>query len=113
MEGKKIVFKDKKKACFVKLGDVTHIRAMDHYVVFYTCCGKYILRRSLAEIEDALYPEGFVRTHRSYIASVRHIKQAEDGWLTLDDESATEIPIGPDYEKQLMEAVRKNGYVFL
>ena len=113
MEGKKIVFKEKKKACFVKLGDVTHIRAMDHYAVLYTCREKYVLRRSLAEIEDILFQEGFVRTHRSYIASVRYIKEIEEGWLVLDDEKETEIPVGPDYEKHLMEAVKKKGYIFL
>ena len=113
MEGNHVVLKEKKKACFVELAGITHIRAMDHYAVLYTCCGKHLLRRSLAEIEDKLYSHGFVRIHRSYIISVSHIKEIEDGWIILDDEGATEIPVGADYEGHLMEAVKKKGYIFL
>ena len=84
-------------ARLVELGEVTHFAAKDKYVFMHTGAGKeYIVAYTIAELEQQLDPQRFVRVHRSTLLNVEHIKEIHDWFggkyrVILDDKAASEI----------------------
>ncbi len=85
------------RTVLVELGEVTHFAAKDKYVFMHTGAGKeYIVAYTIAELEQQLDPQRFVRVHRSTLLNVEHIKEIHDWFggkyrVILDDKAASEI----------------------
>jgi hypothetical protein len=58
----------------VRAADIHWIEAQGYYAGLHTDNGSFLLRRSLARLEDELDPETFVRIHRSTIVNVNHVR---------------------------------------
>ena len=98
---------------FARLEDVTYIRAEDHYVKI--CFPESFIRARgpLGRIERRLSESGFVRIHRSYLVSLRHIKRIGYGCVILDDRRGTVLPLGVSYERRLYDEIKKQENIFL
>lgn len=86
--------------------DITHIEAQRGFCFAYAGEGRYILNRTLGELEREL-PAEFIRVHRSYLVNPSHIGalQPRSPWLSelvLDDAQRTAVPIS----KSLLVEVR-------
>ncbi len=57
---------------------------------------------SMKDLETRLQEHGFFRCHRSYLVSLRHIKQISKGEIFLSKDQV--IPVGRTKEKQLFQA---------
>jgi two-component system LytT family response regulator len=85
------------RTVLVELREVTHFAAKDKYVFMHTAGGKeYIVAYTIAELEQELDPQRFVRVHRSTLLNVDHIKEIHDWFggkyrVILDDKAGTEI----------------------
>lgn len=87
------------RALLVDLDDVTHFDAQDKYVFLHTASGKdYIVDHTLAELEQRLDPQRFVRVHRSTIVNLDRVKEIQKWFggkqrLVLDDGKGSEIVV--------------------
>lgn len=63
------------KVLFVKTEDIDWIEAADYYVSLHAGGKTHLLRRSMAELEEDLDPDRFVRVHRSAIVNVDRVKE--------------------------------------
>lgn len=80
---------------YVNLSDITHCEADNSYTRFFLADGERVLvSKTLKEYADMLIPQGFLRTHQSYLVNMAYIKswiREDGGCLLLKDN--TKIPI--------------------
>ena len=88
-----------------RLDDVLAVRAAGNYVEFLLADGRRpLMRASMAAIETALAPHGFVRTHRSWLvnaARVRALTAAGSGDFRLDLGCGLTAPLSRRYPAAL------------
>ena len=100
------------KQQYVKLyyKDILYIEGLENFV-------KIIIRDkeepivspvSLKIIENALPPEVFLRTHKSYIINMHHVTAIEKDGLKLGDKP---IPVGPSYKDSVMQNLLKGNVI--
>jgi len=84
------------RSVVVPVDEIIWIRADDYYATLVTAAGNFLVRESLAHIEERLDPAVFVRTHRSAIVrvdAVRAVERGEDGRATLVLRNGTRVPV--------------------
>jgi DNA-binding LytR/AlgR family response regulator len=87
------------------LRDILAVRAAGNYVEFLLRDARRpLMRARLSEIESALAPSGFLRTHRSWIvnpAGVRLLEPSGSGDYRLALEGGAEAPVSRRFPKAL------------
>lgn len=82
--------------------DIIYIEAVSHLLHIHTSSEEAVTRMSLNDMEDQL-PEGeFIRSHRSFIAGVRHINSILRDSIKMDNGS--EIPMSRRQNKLVNQA---------
>jgi two-component system LytT family response regulator len=79
-----IVVSTARGAVVVPLGDIDWIEAADNYARLWIGTRSYLLRESLAALEQRLSSHGFVRAHRQALvrlSAVRTLRSGEGGEL--------------------------------
>jgi DNA-binding LytR/AlgR family response regulator len=89
----------------IKIADIQYIEGLGNYVNVYLSDKKIITYTSLKDILEKLRGKQFVRIHKSYIVSVKHIKSFENHQVKLLDKA---IPIGKNYKEEFIDLM-KNG----
>lgn len=95
----------------VDVRDVTHFYASEKYVFARTAAGKeHIVNHTIAELEEQLDPQFFVRVHRATIVNVRHIKEIQIWFggkyrLRLDDKDGSEVMVSKNMAKKLKTVI--------
>ncbi len=86
--------------------DVRFAEACGDYVRLHHGSGSNLARLSLAALERAWAPHGFIRVHRRYLVPIARVRQARmpgggPGSVVLDD--GTEIPLSRRTGRELRE----------
>ncbi|MCB0396750.1 MAG: LytTR family transcriptional regulator [Flavobacteriales bacterium] len=89
----------------LELSEVLWVEALKDYILLYTNDTRYIVNRTMKEIEKKLMPYNFCRVHRSFIVNMSHISAIHSTSLMLGDQK--EIPIGKMYRELLLDRVKK------
>ncbi len=74
---KRILVSKSSKYSFVNIDDIYFISAQEKYIEINTENQKFLIRNTMAGIEQSLNPEKFARIHRSYIVNVDCIKELQ------------------------------------
>lgn len=98
----RIFIRHKGKFVKIQLNDLFWLEANDNYVTFNTQQGQYVLKTTLKILQDAL-PEYFVRTHRSYVINLHHIKSFDSEELVINNKT---LPVGKIYFADLLEKLK-------
>lgn len=90
----------KKKGALNKvwLSDIAYVEVEERYCTLYCDDTKYVVQKSLTQMEKMLSPFGFVRTHRKFLAQKEKIKQIILSEDTLILEGGHSIPISDNYK---------------
>ena len=75
---------------------VLYVQAEGDYVRLHADSGRFLVRASLAEIEERWGQHGFVRVHRSYVANLKRaveIRPKLGGAVTIVLSDDTELPV--------------------
>jgi DNA-binding LytR/AlgR family response regulator len=78
----------------LNLADIQYIEALQNYVSLHTTAGRVMSLQPLKKLEEQLPAAEFVRVHKSYIVSLRHISSVERGRIFIGD---SVIPVGDSY----------------
>jgi len=87
------------RAILIELREVSHFEAKDKYVFMHTTAGKeYIVDHTIAELEQQLDPQRFVRVHRSTVLNIDHIKEIHNWFggkyrVILGDKGVSELVV--------------------
>ena len=69
-----------------EIDNITRLQADDNYTRVFTVTGKqYLISKPLMDFERALPPGTFIRTHKSYMINIHHLKDfsTEDGGIAV------------------------------
>lgn len=95
-----IVIKADKKLYKLDFADISYFNSVGDYIKVFTKQGKVIItNETLRNIEMNLPASLFVRTHKSYIVSIKAIRYIEGNQLMVDNNP---IPIGLTYKDELI-----------
>ena len=97
-----VYFRSERKMVKVVLQDILYIESMKDYVKVFTTNGMIITKQSISSVEAMLPEKEFVRTHRSFIVSTRHIKSFTAELIELQN---MEIPIGKLFRNEVMKTL--------
>ena len=84
----------------VNFDDLLFIEGQHEYVTFHTKTKRITALYSLKNLEDTLPKDRFVRTHKSFIVSIKNIEDIDKVNVTV---AGNKIPIGASYRDALIE----------
>lgn len=96
---------DKGKLKKIEIDDIVYVEAMNNYVLFMCTTDKTMAYLSLKELEDRLPQCNFLRVHKSYIVSIKGIKEIHSNEIIVKRES-THIPIGGSYKDSFLDHIK-------
>jgi DNA-binding LytR/AlgR family response regulator len=97
-----VYFRAERKMIKVMLQDILYVESMKDYVKIVTSSATIISRQSISSVEAMLPEKEFIRTHRSFIVSVRKIRSFTQELIEIEK---TEIPIGKIYRNGVMKVL--------
>jgi DNA-binding LytR/AlgR family response regulator len=86
------------------LGQILFIESLKDYVKIHVADEVVITKEKISHLEEKLPESGFLRTHRSFLVSVRHIRAFSAETVEIGKH---EIPIGRTYKSAVLS---KLGY---
>jgi two-component system, LytTR family, response regulator len=101
-----VYFRADRKMVKVMLQDILYIESMKDYIKVITTSGTIVTKQSISSVEAMLPEKEFVRSHRSFIVSTRHIKSFTSELIEIDE---TEIPIGKLFRNEVMKVLSDNN----
>ena len=84
----------------VNFDDLLFIEGQHEYVTFHTKTKRITALYSLKNLEDTLPKDKFVRTHKSFIVSIRNIEDIDKTNVSV---AGNKIPIGASFRDALIE----------
>lgn len=89
----------------IDLKDILFIEGLQNYIAITTPAGKVLSLQTLKKIEEQLPGQEFIRVHKSFIVSLRHISSIERGRISISGEL---IPVGDSYRDGFYKMVDKS-----
>jgi two-component system response regulator LytT len=86
--------------------DIVYIVKEGRSVVIHTAKEKYEAQYTLQQLEEKLGPYSIIRTHKSYLVNLEHVKEMR-AWFNgsynvyMDDPSRSIVPVSRNYVKEL------------
>jgi DNA-binding LytR/AlgR family response regulator len=84
----------------IKLKDIIYVQALGDYVNIFTPEKRHTVHITLRGMEEKLGKEKFYRLHRSYLVSLDHVDNIEDGTVYIGQHP---LPIGEQFKKVLLK----------
>lgn len=94
--GSKIIVKNGTQTIHIDPDKLTHIERDGNYCIYHAD-KKHLIRQSISQAE-ALLPEYFARSHKSFIVNLKLVEKHTDNDLVV---GGFIIPIGRKYHKDL------------
>ena len=88
----------------VYVKDICYIEGLKNYVAIHLLSKQIITNNTLKSIEDSLPSSDFIKTHKSYIVSLRHISKTDSLSVYINEKP---IPIGDTYKKELFDSIQQ------
>ena len=92
----------------ILVADLFYAEGQKEYLMLYTAAGKMLTLQSFRGLEQLLPPGRFVRIHKSYLISLRHLEFVERSRVQVH---GTSLPIGETYREAFLEHLRYHGRV--
>ncbi len=89
----------------VNLSDILFVEGLQNYIALHTTEGRILSLQPLKKIQEQLPPKEFVRVHKSYIVSLRHIATIERGRISIGDNI---VPVGDNYREKFYQLIDTN-----
>ncbi|MBP7463902.1 MAG: response regulator transcription factor [Bacteroidales bacterium] len=99
-----IFIKSDRKYVKINFDEIFFIEGLKDYVIIHTTHGKYMTAMNVKTIHNKLPEEIFIRTSKSYIINIAHIKEIDGNDVIIQD---NKIPIGRSYRDEFLEFVNK------
>ena len=97
-----MVIKADRRLYRVKYDDILYVVGQQEYVTFHTMQRNITALYSLKDLMEEL-PQGlFLRIHRSFIVSLKHVEFVDTANVTV---AGSELPIGPSYRDDVMKTL--------
>lgn len=99
----------KGKLLKIDINEIIFVEGLKNYIVIHTKAGKEIVVfLNMKDLEDHLDTGDFIRTHKSYIVSLRHISSIDGNQIKVAYYPQRSIPIGNVYKEAFQQLINKN-----
>lgn len=88
----------------INFDDLLFIEGQHEYVTFHTTQRRITALFALKDLEDILPKDEFVRVHKSYIVSFRHIQDLDKNDVTVE---GNKIPVGLSFRDDLISRLQR------
>jgi len=102
----RIVFKSRGRILFLPVADIRWVGAEENYVRICTESETHLLRETMANIEERLDPQMFLRVHRSSIVNLQYVKEVRtepSGDFAVLLVNGQKIPMSRTYRSRVSE----------
>jgi DNA-binding LytR/AlgR family response regulator len=103
-----IYIKENKKIVKVHLSEIRYIEGLSEYIQIFTDKRKIITKTSMAQMEEKLPSESFLRIHKSFIVSISKIEAFTANTIEIQGK---ELPIGRSFKNSVLSALNFVGTV--
>jgi len=103
-----VYIKENKKVVKVRLSEIRYIEGLSEYVQVFTDKRKIITKTSMAQMEEKLPSESFLRIHKSFIVSISKIEAFTAYTIEIQGK---ELPIGRSFKNAVFSALNFAGTV--
>lgn len=103
-----IYVKENKKVVKVYLSEIKYIEGLSEYIQIFTDKRKIITKTSMAQMEEKLANENFLRIHKSFIVSISKIEAFTANTIEIQGK---ELPIGRSFKNAVLGALNFSGTV--
>jgi two-component system, LytTR family, response regulator len=86
----------------VRISDIIYVQALGDYVNIFTKEKRLTVHITLKGMEEKLPKDKFYRLHRSYLTSLNHIDNIEEGTVYVGKHP---LPIGEQFKKELLKRI--------
>jgi len=86
----------------IDIKDLIYVESQKEYVVYHTKKDKIISLGSLKSLEEKLPRKQFMRVHKSYIVSIKHVNSLEGNELNLGQ---IRVPVGGIYRNHVVQTL--------
>ena len=90
----------------VNFSEILYIQGMRDYLKIYTPDYALVTHQTMNDLEKTLPTRHFIRVHKSYIISLKHIRSIYGNTIEL---GKTTIPIGVNYKESVMNLVGRRS----
>ena len=97
-----VFLKSSGKTYKVLINDILYIESMGNYVTFFTKSGKIVTYHSMNQVLEILPVNDFIRIHKSYIISKKHIDNYEKHQVKIAGQN---IPIGSTFRQKFLNDI--------
>lgn len=97
-----LVLKVDRRLFRIPYEEIILLQAYGDYVKLYTATETLLPKITLAQLAEELPASLFIRTHRSYIISLAHVKFLEGNYLQV---GTHKIPIGRAFREAVLECI--------
>ena len=87
----------------INYDDLLFIEGQHEYVTFHTTQRRITALFALKDLEDLLPKDRFVRVHKSYIVSFKHIQDLDKSDVTV---AGNKVPVGASYRDELLSRLQ-------
>lgn len=101
--GESLLVKSGTRMFRIETENILFIEGAGNYVTVHTMTGKTTTLMSMNDIMNSLSPAVFLRIHKSYIISLKHIGHIESASVTINNKP---LPIGITYREHVLRVVR-------
>lgn len=91
-----------KKIYKIYFADIIYVESIRDYLTIHTSTEKLVVKHTLTALQEMLPAKEFFRIHRSFVVSLKHIKNFTANSVTL---GITEIPIGKSFQNDFFRAL--------
>lgn len=88
----------------VQADDILYVEAAGNYMRFHLRDKKLLALMTMSELMELLPAQHFIRIHKSYVISLRHITMYEKNMVTLQQLC---LPVGLTYRQQFLERLNR------
>lgn len=96
-----VKFEEKNKDTWFKASQILYIKAAGNYIVVHTSCGECSITRNIKYWEEKLDKRKFIRTHKSYLVNVEHIRKIRE---EIEMDTDVTVAIGRKYRNETVKA---------
>lgn len=108
---KKILIKDKDREVLLKYTDIVYIEAQNVNIKICTMNEKFLIRKTLREIEEELKGPTFFKCHRSYIVNLDFVIDYDNKIITMENKEKISLSRNKysDFKNSMITYLRSIG----
>lgn len=108
---KKILIKDKDREVLLKYTDIVYIEAQNVNIKICTMNEKFLIRKTLREIEEELKGPTFFKCHRSYIVNLDFVMDYDNKIITMENKEKISLSRNKysDFKNYMITYLRSIG----